>query len=145
MADAEDEDDQRIVLDGLEHSSSGLSVELAKCFRRGGDVGDPVCHGSDAELVGEILVGYALGLLPCSGCGADISLIFERLDCTVIELRRHEHGAAADTAGGDLDRFALRHGDEIGLAGPEVGERYRSHAVSVQLVQDVRDWSLPRG
>lgn len=46
----------RELLDRLENAPGGLLIELAERLSRRGDVGDPVRHGSEAELGGEVLV-----------------------------------------------------------------------------------------
>jgi len=122
--------------DRLEDSPSGLSIEHAESFPRRSDVGDPVRHGSEAELSCQILVGDALSLLACGRRGANVGLIFQRLERTIVELRGYDNCTSTSAAGRDLDGLALRRGDEVGLTVAEVGEGHGSHAFTVHLVQD---------
>ena len=138
MPDTEDQHDQLISQDVecLENTSGGLTIELPKGFRRRGDVGDAIRHGSESELGDQILMGDALGLFTRGRRRTDVGLIFQRLECAIVELRGHDDRATTSAARGDLDGLALCCGDEIGLAAAEVGERHGSHVLMVHLVQD---------
>ncbi len=122
--------------DRLEDSPSGLSIELAESLRRRCDVGDPVRHGSESEFSGQILLGDALSLLTCGRRGANVGLIFQRLERTIVELRGYDDCTSTSAAGRDLDGLALRRRDEVGLTVAEVGEGHGSHGLMVHLVQD---------
>lgn len=64
------------VVDRLKNALSGLSIKLAEGFRCRGDVSDLICHGSEAEFSGQILVGDTFGLLTGGRRSANVGLIF---------------------------------------------------------------------
>lgn len=61
------------------------------------------------------------GLITCRGGGSNVSLIFQRLQSTVIELWRHDDGATACPARGDLDGLALCSSNVVTLLTAELG------------------------
>lgn len=77
--------------------------------------------GSDTKLSDEILVSDSSGLITRRGSGSDISLIFQRLQSTVIELRRHDDSTTTRPTRGDLDGLALCSGDVVTLLVAELG------------------------
>lgn len=48
---------------------------------------DAIRYGSETELGGQILVRNAFGLLACCRRGTNVSLIFQRLERTIVERR----------------------------------------------------------
>ncbi|PJJ44948.1 hypothetical protein ATK23_2195 [Glutamicibacter mysorens] len=82
---------------------------------------DAIRHESVAELGGQILMGNAFSLLARGRRGTNAGLIFQRLERTIAEVRRHDDCASTSPAGGDHDRLTLCCGDEIGLAVVQVG------------------------
>lgn len=63
----------------------------------------------------------SFGLITRRGGRSDVSLIFQRLQSTVIELRRHNDSTTACPARGDLDGLALRSSNIVTLLIAELG------------------------
>ena len=85
------------LVDRRQQPSRYRLVKLAQSLRRRCNVADRVAHraGSDANLLDEILVIDSFELITRRGGGSNVSLIFQRLQSTVIELWRHYDGATA--------------------------------------------------
>lgn len=81
-------------------------------------------------------MGDTLGLLACGRRSANVGLVFQRLERTIVELRGNDDCTSTSAAGCDLNGLALRRGYEVGLAFAEVGEGHGSHDHMVHLVQD---------
>src|SRR5690625_2764948 len=109
--------------DRFEQSTGRRPIKFPNSFRRRGGVTDRVRHrpGSEAMLSHELIVGDAPLFAASLGSVADVGLILQRLQCTVIELRRHDHGTATCSARSDLDRPSLRRSDVVALLATKLG------------------------
>lgn len=123
---------------------SNLRMQPTKGLRGPTRDCDPVSHVSSRSQTNFFhqLFERNARLLARLLCCTDISLIFERLDRPVIELRRYDNCTTTNTPGGDHDRLTLRSGDVITLPATELRKGCGSHDMIVLLVQVVLNRQL---